>query len=254
MNWKRWSYRIAGPLLFATWLCLTCVGQIAPHDFDTFDLVEAQAASDGGGSAAQADSGLTIKTDTNLPDTHLGLPYLVQLEAVGGVARLHWRLETGALPPGIKLTEDGVLGGSAERGGEFQFRVSVRDSSGSPQVKRKDFVIHVHTALSLNWKSEAQVNGNRIEGSVKVSNGTPYGIDLTFIVMAVAANGRATAIGYQHFPLHKGAFEMELPFGDTLPPGAYVVHVDVVGEVASRHIIYREQLETPRPLQVTVGP
>jgi hypothetical protein len=251
MNWKRWSYRIAG-LLFGMWLCLTCISQITPHSFEPFPLVQAQGPADS--PAAQADSGLTIKTDTNLPDTHPGLPYLVQLEAVGGVARLHWRLETGALPPGIKLTEDGVLTGSAERGGEFQFKLSVRDSSGSSQVKRKDFVIHVRTALSLNWKSEAQVNGNRIEGSVKVSNGTPYVIDLTFVVLAVAANGRATAIGYQHFPLAKGAFEMELPFGDTLPPGAYVVHVDVVGEVAARKIIYREQLQTPGPLHVTVGP
>lgn len=252
MNWKQWSRRTAGPLLWGTWMCTTSVCQIAPHDFEAFALVQAQAPADG--AAAQADDTLTIKTDTNLPDTHPGLPYLVHLEAVGGVPRMHWRLESGALPPGIKLTEDGLLAGSAERGGEFQFKVSVRDSSGSSQVKRKDFVIHVRTALTLNWKSEAQVNGNRIEGSVKVSNGTPYVVDLTFVVLAVAANGRATAIGYQHFPLPKGAFEMELPFGDTLPPGAYMVHVDVVGEVAARNIIYRERLQTPKPLQVTVGP
>ena len=253
MNWKRWSRRIAGPLLLGTWLCVTAGGQAVPPENRPPNPPE-QAASAESAPAAPADVELTIKTDTNLPDTHPGLPYLVHLEAVGGVPRMHWRLESGALPPGIKLMEDGVLTGSAERGGEFQFKVSVRDSSGSSQAKRKDFVIRVRTALSLNWKSEAQVNGNRIEGSVKVSNGTPYEIDLTFVVLAVAANGRATAIGYQHFPLPKGAFERELPFGDTLPPGDYVVHVDVVGEVAAKKIIYRERLQTPKPLHVTVGP
>jgi hypothetical protein len=77
---------------------------------------------------------------------------------------------------------------------------------------------------------------------------------LTFIVLAVAENGRATAIGYQHFLLPHGTIEKELPFGDTLPHGGYVVHVDAVGEVEKRNLIYRERLQTSRPLQVTVGP
>jgi hypothetical protein len=98
------------------------------------------------------------------------------------------------------------------------------------------------------------VNGNRIEGSAQVANTTPDDVDLTFYVLAVAANGRATAIGYQHFVLKRGTMEMELPFGETLPHGGYVVHVDAVGEVAAKNVIYREYLETPGPLQVTVGP
>jgi hypothetical protein len=79
-------------------------------------------------------------------------------------------------------------------------------------------------------------------------------MDLTFVVMAVAENGRATAIGYQHFMLERGTVGKMLPFGETLPHGGYVVHVDAVGEVASRNLIYRERLETAGALQVTVGP
>ena len=67
-------------------------------------------------------------------------------------------------------------------------------------------------------------------------------------------NGRATAIGYQHFVLRRGTTAMELPFGETLPHGGYVVHVDAVGEVAPKNLIYRERLQTPGALQVTVGP
>lgn len=244
---QRFSYRIIGTMLIAC-LCLMCICQIATVDADD-EQTQTEATP-----AAQTDNTPVIKTDSDLPETHPKENYLVHLVATGGVNPLHWRVEKGALPPGIKLEDNGVLHGAAERGGEFQFTVLLLDS-GSPQAAvRKQFVIHVRSALSLDWKNEARVNGNRIDGSVKVSNGTPDEIDLTFVVLAVAGNGRATAIGYQHFPLPQGAFEMELPFGDTLPRGGYVVHVDVVGEVARKKLIYRERLQTPRPLQVTVGP
>ena len=47
---------------------------------------------------------------------------------------------------------------------------------------------------------------------------------------------------------------MTLPFGETLPSGAYMVYVNVNGEIAKRSAIYKEQMQTSAPLQVTVGP
>jgi len=43
---------------------------------------------------------------------------------------------------------------------------------------------------------------------------------------------------------------MELPFGETLPRGGYVVHVDAVGEVAQRNLdlLYRERMQTAGPV------
>jgi hypothetical protein len=199
----------------------------------------------------QEDADLVILNESQLPDTYLQGAYMVRLEARGGVPPLHWRVEKGALPAGIKLDATGLLHGAAEHTGQFQFTASVRDS-GSHAVE-KNFVIWVHSALEIKWKSFAHVSGNRIDGSVEVSNATADDMDLTFIVLAVAPNGRATAIGYQHFNLHRGTFAMELPFGDTLPHGAYVVYVDAVGEVAPKNLIYRQQLQT-NPLQVTVSP
>jgi hypothetical protein len=79
-------------------------------------------------------------------------------------------------------------------------------------------------------------------------------MDLTFDVKAVAEDGRATEIGYQRFPLKKGTLEMALPFGETLPHGAYVIYVNVNGEVPKRNAIYKERMQTPGPLQVVVGP
>ncbi|HEY1676089.1 MAG TPA: hypothetical protein VGG04_00135 [Candidatus Sulfotelmatobacter sp.] len=226
--------------------------------FFLFFTGASMAADPGGEQAAQdqtpSASTLKILNESPLPDTFPHAPYQMRFLARGGVPALHWHLEKGALPPGMKLEDDGFLHGQPERTGEFLFTVSVRDGSQPQQAVQKEFLLRVRSALTLVWKNPARVNGNRIEGSVLVSNTTPDDMDLTFVVMAVAGNGRATAIGYQHFVLARGTVEKELPFGETLPHGGYVVHVDAVGEVAQRDLIYRERMQTPGPLQVTVGP
>ena len=202
----------------------------------------------------QGESGLVIQNDAALPDTYPRANYQIHFRARGGVPALHWRVEKGSLPPGLKLEDDGLLHGQAERAGEFEFTVSVKDGNQPPQAVQKEFLLRVRSAISLNWKTSAHVNGNRIEGSVEVTNATPDDMDLTFIVLAVPSNGRATAIGYQHFLLRGGTIAKELPFGETLPRGGYVVHVDAVGEVEAKNLIYRDRLQTPAALQVAVGP
>jgi hypothetical protein len=119
---------------------------------------------------------------------------------------------------------------------------------------QRGFVIKVMEAITLVWKVPAHVTANRIDGSVEVSNTTGDDMDLTFDVKAVAENGRATEIGYQHVPLKKGTIGMTLPFGETLPHGDYIVYVNVNGEVAKRNAIYKQQMQTPAALQVVVGP
>jgi hypothetical protein len=161
---------------------------------------------------------------------------------------------SGTLPPGITLDDNGVLRGAAERAGEFRFEVEVRDGGKPQQGVQKGFVIKVVEAITLAWKVPAHVTANRIDGSVEVSNTTADDMDLTFDVKAVAENGRATEIGYQHFRLKKGTVGMALPFGETLPHGDYVVYVNVNGEVAKRNAIYKQQMKTPAVLQVVVGP
>lgn len=235
-------------------MLLACAVGMAGCQLDLTRGDEEQADGQAATAAPQSEPGLLIENDSELPDTYPHGLYEVRLRAHGGVPPLHWRVEKGALPPGIKLEDDGLLHGQAERTGEFQFTASVTDSGKPQQAVQKGFLIRVRSALTLNWKTAAHVNGNRIEGSAEVSNTTPDDMDLTFIVLAVAENGRATAIGYQHFVLRRDTLAKELRFGETLPHGGYVVHVDAVGEVMPRNLIYRERLQTPGALQVTVGP
>ena len=208
----------------------------------------------GGWGQSSPTQGLVIEPE-ELPGTYPQGTYEVRFHARGNyVPVLHWKLEKGALPAGIKLEDDGNLHGQAQRAGEFQFTVSVRDGGQPQQAVQKQFTIKVVDAIAVAWKVPAHVNVSRIEGSVEVSNTTADDMDLTFDVKAVAENGRATEIGYQRFPLKRGTENMALPFGETLPHGAYMVYVNVNGEVAARNAIYKQQLQTPRPLQVVVGP
>jgi hypothetical protein len=200
------------------------------------------------------DEGLVIEP-AELPGTYPHGTYRVAFHARGNyVPSLHWRVESGALPPGIRLEDDGLLHGEAERAGEFQFVIVVRDGGQPQQAVHKGFSIKVVEGMTVAWKVPAHVTDNRIDGSVEVTNTTADVIDLTFEVKAVNENGRATEIGYQHFPLKRGTIGIVLPFGETLPHGDYMVYVDVNGEIAKRNAIYKQQLKTPAALQVVVGP
>lgn len=233
-------------------IALACATGIVPC---TVDLASGQEAVQQPAGAAQEQSGLVIENDADLPDTYPHANYQLQFRVRGrSGGGLHWKLEKGAIPPGMKLEEDGLLHGQPEHTGEFQFTLSVWEGGRHDEAVQKGFTLRVRSAMMLNWKSYAEVRGNRIDGSAQVTNTTADDIDLTFIVVALPPNGRAVAIGYQHFVLQRGMTNKELPFGDTLPHGGYVVRVDAIGEVAAKNVIYREFLQTPSALQVTVGP
>jgi hypothetical protein len=243
MNQNRLVYGIA--VVFTLSFCLSAHSELFPAALAAGYTPQPLAARQ------EEDSGLTIMNESPLPEASPLGTYEVRLLARGGTAPFRWRLEKGALPPGIELDRNGLLHGAARNGGEFHFTVSVHDSGN--QHAQKEFTILVHSALELKWKEMAHVDSKRIDGSVEVSNATHDDMDLTFIVLAVAPNGRATAIGYQHFTLRRGTIGQELPFGDTIARGTYVIYVDAVGEVSSKNLIYREQLQT-HSLDVTVGP
>ena len=120
----------------------------------------------------------------------------------------------GQLPPGLLLSDSGMISGTPTEKGEFPFVVSVTDSSTPPQQKSQAFVFQVVAPLIAEWYPAPKVNGRRIEGGIKVSNQTGHDFDLTVIVMAINENGRATAIGYQHVNM-KDATELQIPVGES---------------------------------------
>lgn len=196
---------------------------------------------------------LTIRT-TGLPRAYIRQPYEVRLEAHGGTPPLKWEITDGSLPAGIVLHSDGELTGTPTDTGDFRFTVTVTDSGKPAYQRSQQLSFTVISPLVAQWGRYPKVNGQRLEGSILVSNEMDRDFDLTVIVLAVNEIGRATAIGYQHFPLKKNTDQMEIPFGDNLPPGSYELDADAVAEVAATNSIYRVHLVPKERFSVQQGP
>ena len=146
-----------------------------------------------------------------------GVEFHVFLHATGGVPPYVWSVVNGDLPEGITLTPEGLLGGRPAKPGNFAFSVKVEDSGRPAHTLTKDFQVEIAAPLLIQWLDAPAVHDNRIDGALNISNGSKDVFDLTVVVVAVADNGRATAIGYEHFPLKAGATNFKIPFGNTLP-------------------------------------
>jgi hypothetical protein len=206
----------------------------------------------GGLLAAQAPP-LAI-VDQALPPLDAGVEFHTLLHASGGVPPYVWSVASGDLPEGITLTPEGLLAGRPAQPETSAFTLKVEDSGHPAHTISKEFKAVVTASLLLEWLQPPRVRDNRIEGVVQVSNGTKDDFDLTVVIVVVAGNGRATAIGYEHSPLKAGASNVQIPFGNTLPYGAYVIHADAIAEIPAKKAILRQRLQTPQPLQVVQGP
>ena len=192
--------------------------------------------------------------DQSLPPLTSGIDFRAQLRATGGVPPYVWSVAGGDLPEGLTLSPEGCLCGRPVKPGTFTVNLKVEDSGHPAHSITRDFRATVGAALLLEWLDPPKVHDNRVDGSVQVSNGSQDTFDLTVIIVAVAENGRATAIGYEHRPLKPGDANIPIPFGNTLPHGAYVIHADAIAEIPARRNILRQRLQTPQPLQIVAGP
>jgi len=193
-------------------------------------------------------------TEASLPPLSAGVDFHLLLHATGGAPPYVWSVASGDLPEGITLTPEGLLSGRPTKAGTFAITLKVEDSGRPAHSINKEFRFVVGATLLMDWLEQPKVRDNRIDGSVQVSNGSEDPFDLTVVIVAVAENGRATAIGYEHFVLKPGTSNLAIKFGNTLPHGGYVIHADAIAEIAAKKSILRQRLQTPQPLKVAVGP
>lgn len=192
--------------------------------------------------------------DEPLPTMEAGVEFHTFLHANGGVPPYVWSVASGDMPEGISLSPEGLIEGRPTKAGSFDLMLKVEDSGRPPHTISKEFKMVVSAALLLEWLDPPKVHDNRIDGSVQVSNGSTSSFDLTVVIVAVAENGRATAIGYEHLAVKPGTANLRIPFGNTLPFGAYVVHADAIAEISAKNAILRQRLQTPQALQIVQGP
>jgi len=193
--------------------------------------------------------------EESLPPLSTGMDYHVMLHATGIAPPFTWSIIEGDPPAGISLSPEGCLCGRPIKPGPFDITVKVDDSGHPPHSVTKEFHVTVSTALLLEWLDPPKVRDGSIDGSVQVSNGSRDIYDLTVVIVAVASlDHRATAIGYQRFDLRPGGNKIPINFGNTLPPGGYVIHADAIAEVAAKDVILRQRLQSPQALQIAAGP
>lgn len=68
-----------------------------------------------------------------LPGGTLGAPYVLQLQATGGIPPYTWSITSGALAPGLELNPlTGLISGTPQEEGTFTVTIQVRDSDTPP--------------------------------------------------------------------------------------------------------------------------
>ena len=120
---------------------------------------------------------LWITTDGDpLPPATVGVPYSVKLDAAGGITPYTWALDTGTLPPGLKLhPATGVISGTPTVGGSFGFSVDVTDSEPQPQTESLTASMTVGSPLAISADLPAGTAGDPYSGQLTASGGTaPY--------------------------------------------------------------------------------
>jgi WD40 repeat protein len=101
----------------------------------------------------------------NSPSAVVNLAYSFTFTAAGGELPLTWS-ETGALPPGLSLSSDGVLSGKPTATGGFPITVMVQDSAGqnaAPQI----FTVEV---TSHGFAMTGSMNSERISHTATLLN------------------------------------------------------------------------------------
>jgi len=84
---------------------------------------------------------LTITTNSPLPDGTQGVAYSTTLSAAGGSGAGYLFSLTGILPPGMVLSQNGLLSGTPSLAGSYQVTIQVTDSTGG--TASKPFSINV---------------------------------------------------------------------------------------------------------------
>lgn len=181
----------------------------------------------------------------------VGQRYALPLTTTGGTEPYTWQLVSGDLPPGLKLQRrQGKIVGIPTEPGTYRFTVSVEDSSIPELQLRRDINLRIIAGLTIEWEDPPQVHGATVSGSAIVSNHTPSDFDLTFLVVAVNEDGRATTLGYQHFTVTGGSSSQVIPFGSAPGAGSYYVRADAVAHHPGKKHVYRASLETPPTIKV----
>ena len=90
--------------------------------------------------------GPPVDTTSALPDATVGTAYTAQATESGGEPPFTWTLTAGQLPPGLKLSADGVVSGTPTQAGTFTFVLEFFDSESPPEADGLQATLTVNPA------------------------------------------------------------------------------------------------------------
>ncbi len=169
---------------------------------------------------------LTFSSPSVLPDGEQGKQYNVTLSATGGQPPLSYSLLSGALPPGLTLSSNGIISGTPTSSGRYVFNALVRDSCpvGSQRdVKRFSIEITGPRCPAIAWQSPSMLpkgkEGVRYSYSLQVTGGqTPVTYSLSGGSLppglTLASSGLISGT-----PTTPGTFRFAVMASDSCPAG-----------------------------------
>ena len=127
-------------------------------------------------------------TTASLPNGTNGLAYSQQFQATGGQPPYTWSLYFGSLPPGLSLSDGGLISGEALLSGTFSFSAQVTDNAGG--IATQFFPISLTivpgtNSQSIVLKSDANTLAASQSDETALDNGNISG--LTFQPVLVGA-------------------------------------------------------------------
>lgn len=94
-------------------------------------------------------AGPVVSPET-IPDAVVGIAYSQEFYAWDNAwGNVTWSIADGTLPPGLTLSEDGVLGGTPTEAGSFQFTVRVEDGRVPPASGERTYDLEVLTPVTI---------------------------------------------------------------------------------------------------------
>ena len=109
-----------------------------------------------------------------MPDAFWNTAYQATLTAQGGLPCFNWKVTTGTLPPGLALSSNGTLSGSATAAGNYSFKVEAKDAVGKTAQKEFALAVQPNSTITLHPQNSGIVypaQPTRIQGPLEAIDG-----------------------------------------------------------------------------------
>lgn len=178
---------------------------------------------------------------TVLPNARIGSPFSVALAALGGIAPLIWSMADN-MPPGITLSQSGVVTGTPTQGGSFVFSVLATDAS--QRSSQQLLHLTVETApISISTAVPPGTVGQPYTHTLQISGGTaPY-------TWEVITGGLPAGIGISPEGILTGT-----PQPAAATTSVFTVRVTDARSVSATQILTLSIPRPPPPLTVSTEP